>query len=104
MPTYLIHRKDKNHHDLKAAAKRCGAVWIEGGPFDGWIWLAKWGGEYLPVEIKDPKKEGHKDEFTEKQQKLRNEWADRRMRLLVWRTESDVMRDLGGRIQGASNG
>jgi hypothetical protein len=95
--TYTVHRKDVNHDKLVKAAKRCGAHWIHAGPFDGWIHIAKWGGEYLPVEIKDPDKEGHKDEFTEKQRKLREEWADRRMKLLIWRSESDVIRDLGGR-------
>jgi hypothetical protein len=95
--TYTVHRKDVNHHDLVAVAKRCGAHWIDAGPFDGWIHIQKWGGEYLPVEIKDPKKEGHADEFTEKQKKLREEWSDRRMKLLIWRTPADVLRDLGGR-------
>lgn len=91
------HRKDNNEEAIKATARRCGAVWIEGGPWDAWICIPKWGGEYMPVEIKDPKKEGHADEFTDKQKKMREEWADRRMKVFVWRRESDVLRDLGGR-------
>lgn len=95
---FATSRRDTNHHALKDVAKRCGAIWIEGGPWDGWVHIAKWGGEYIPVEIKRPDKEGHADEYTEKQRKMKAEWADRRMRLFVWRTEADVKRDLGGRV------
>jgi hypothetical protein len=53
--------------------------------------------EWTPVEIKRPDKEGHKDEFTPAQKKLLEEFSDRRIRHFIWRTPSDVIRDLGGR-------
>ncbi len=96
MPRYLIHRKDRNEADLLAIVRRCGCYWLEGKPFDGWVFNPRIQ-EWTPAEIKDPSKEGHADEFTPAQQKLLGEFSDRRIRHYIWRTEDDVIRDLGGR-------
>lgn len=96
MPRYA-NRRDKNESNLRNAAERCGAVWIQHGPWDAWVWIPRWG-TYLPVEVKDPAKQGHANEFTASQKKMREEWQQRGMKLLIWRTTADVIRDLGGRI------
>lgn len=94
MPRYA-KRRDTNESALLAVVRRCGCYWVHEGPFDGWVWNPKVGGEWAPVEIKRADKEGWKDEFTPSQQKLLAEFRDRRIRLYVWRTETDVLRDLG---------
>lgn len=87
-------RRDLNEPELLAAVKRCGAYWVQAEPFDGWCWNPRTQ-EWLLVEIKRSDKEGWDSEFTEKQKRLLTEFADRRIKLLVWRTQDDVIRDLG---------
>lgn len=90
-----IHRVDSNHHDMVAEWERLGGVWLpySNKPFDGWIWHTRWE-EYWPVEIKDPKKEGHKNEYTDRQKKVMAELKKVGAKWLVWRTKEDVARTL----------
>jgi hypothetical protein len=54
---YAFARVDKNHKDIRMAARLCGFLWIdtfragEGAP-DAWI--ATRSGRWLPLEIKSP--------------------------------------------------
>jgi hypothetical protein len=88
-----IHRIDSNHHDLVGEWEKLGGVFLKCPPFDGWIWHPTWDA-YQPVEIKDPKREGHKNEYTKAQKKLMDELKPRGAPWLVWRTIGDVRRTL----------
>lgn len=90
--TYTVHRKDGNHDELLAVAKRCGATVFKHPPLDVWVWVAKWQ-MWMPVEIKRPEREGRKDEYTSAQQRF----MAMGVRWWTWRTEEDVIRDLAGR-------
>lgn len=90
-------RKDDNHAKLRAAARRCGAVWLEYGPLDAWVYIKRWG-TFTPVEVKRPDKEGHKREFTPAQQRLIADLDAIGAKYFIWRTEADVIRDIGGRL------
>lgn len=46
-------RRDANEPELLKAAARCGLIWQQGEPLDGWCWHARTG--WQPVEIKLPK-------------------------------------------------
>ncbi len=94
-PRYTIHRKDQNHDRLVSAAKRCGAWVRKHPPLDLLVWVGKWQ-MWMPVEIKRPDKEGHKDEYTPAQLKFFDECKAHDAKWWVWRNESDVFRDLGG--------
>jgi hypothetical protein len=88
-----IHRIDGNHHELVEEWERLGGVFLKQPPFDGWIWHPRWTA-YWPVEIKDPKREGHKNEYTPAQKKTMAELHARGATWLVWRTVEDVQRVL----------
>lgn len=87
------HRIDTNHHELVDEWERLGGVFMKCPPFDGWIWHPTWP-VYWPVEIKDPKREGHKNEYTPAQQKLMARLGLLGAKWLVWRTKEDVARTL----------
>jgi hypothetical protein len=89
-------RRDDNEQSLLQVVRRVGGYWVKAPPLDGWVWSPRIQ-EWTPAEIKRPDKEGHKDEFTPAQKKLLEEFSDRRIRHFIWRTPSDVIRDLGGR-------
>ena|SRR5688572_21578978 len=88
-------RRDANEGPLIALAKNLGwQFWPLYQPAD---WLALRRGVWHVVEIKDPAKEGHADEFTYEQRKFRAEVFACNGRLLVWRTKDDVFRDSNAR-------
>lgn len=60
-------------------------------------WLVWYRGEWMLVEIKDPAKEGHADEFTPAQRAFRAEAFRRRAKLVVWRTDDDVLKSMNAR-------
>lgn len=95
MPRYAA-RRDRNEPSLLDTVKRCGGYWLKAPPLDGWVWNPRTQ-EWLLVEIKHDRKEGHANEFTEKQRELLADFEARRIKLHVWRTQADVLRDLGGR-------
>jgi hypothetical protein len=94
-------RYDRNHRDaneqaLLDVAHRLGGAWHEIGPLDGWIWvnrLARW----MPVEIKIPEREGLRGEYTPAQRRFFTWCRACGAPWWVWRTEADVIRDMGGR-------
>jgi hypothetical protein len=85
-------RRDSNDAELANIARSMGATLIQEGPFDYWCGYR---GVWRPVEIKNPKQRGHKDEYTPKQQDLRVALAALGLPLWVWRIPADVYRDLG---------
>lgn len=95
MPRYAA-RRDENEPELLKTVKRCGAYWMQQGPFDGWCFNPRTQ-EWLLVEVKLPEREGDKNEFTDKQKVLLADFEIRRIKLHIWRTQGDVIRDLGGR-------
>lgn len=87
------HRADSNKDALVAIFRQLHGVWIPyaSKPFDGWAWHRAFGGAcYLPVEIKDPEREGLKYEYTPRQKKLMAELKIIGATWLTWRTEIDV--------------
>jgi hypothetical protein len=53
-----------------------------------------WGGRWYLAEVKDPAKEGHKDEFTKDQKAFFEAIAPHGGEVWIWRYLSDVQRDL----------
>ena len=45
------NHRDANEAHLLALAYQLGLDWVEAGPLDGLVWLGQW----MPVEIKNPK-------------------------------------------------
>jgi hypothetical protein len=88
-----IHRVDSNHHDLVGEWEALGGVFLKCPPFDGWIWHPRWEA-YAPVEIKDPKREGHKNEYTAAQKKTMEMLRARGAQWFVWREPGDPARAL----------
>lgn len=90
-----MHRADNNRNALVELFQRLNGYWVPyaNKPFDGWALHARFG--YMPVELKDPKKEGWKDEYTPRQKKLMKQMTDAGAKWLVWRTEDDVYRAIG---------
>jgi hypothetical protein len=88
-------RRDVNDSELKVFAERVGwKLWKLDTPCD---YLGLRRGVWWPIEIKDPDKEGHADEFTYDQRKFMAETFACGGRVLVWRTKEDVMRDSNAR-------
>lgn len=94
MKRYNRNCRDANELALITHAKALGGEWWEDGPLDGWI-LHR--GNWTPVEIKLPEREGSANEYTGAQQRFFRWCAERRAKWLTWRTVSDVERDLGAR-------
>jgi hypothetical protein len=92
------HRPDNNQSSLVTMFEELGGLWIPyaSKPFDGWGWHAKWAG-YMPIEIKDPKKEGHADEYTPRQRKVMQQLKEAGARWLTWRSQADVLISIGAR-------
>jgi hypothetical protein len=94
-----VHRysqttRDANEESLLQVAQAMGGRWHEGPPLDGWI---LWRGLWLPVEIKMPEREGHKDEYTPAQRRFLRFCENHRGPHLIWRTVDDVIQSLNGR-------
>lgn len=87
-------KRDANEPALIGVARQLGAQFRIGPPLDGWI---IWRGVWLPVEIKLPEREGTKHEYTPAQKRFFTFCRDYGGRWLTWRTDADVIRDLGGR-------
>lgn len=95
MPRYA-KRRDNNESELIELAEQLGAVWIQAGPFDGWLWWRQW----HCVEIKRADKEGWKSEYTAYQRKLMQRFQERGVQMVTWRRPEDVYA-LMGAIQTA---
>lgn len=94
-PRRFAARRDANEKPLVTFARDLGAFWLYSGPFDGWLWHR---GKWLLVEVKNPNQEGHKDEYTPDQIRMMMNLKERGIVWHVWRTESDVCRDLGAKV------
>lgn len=95
MPKYAA-RRDVVEPELVKYARQFGwRLWKLDQPCD---WLGLRRGVYYPIEIKDPAKQGHADEFTMDQKKFMAEVFAVGGRILVWRTKEDVMLDSGARV------
>lgn len=88
-------KRDANENALVALAEQIGARWVQAPPLDGWV---GWRGKWFPCEIKDPSREGHKDEFTAKQITFRARAKLAGLPFWTWRTERDVLESLGARV------
>jgi hypothetical protein len=88
------HRRDNNESPLISLAEQLGAVWLDTGPFDGWLW---WRGRFHLCEVKDPAREGHADEFTPAQLKLIQKLNQRQIPWHKLRTEDDIYALMGAR-------
>lgn len=72
MARWLTHRSDKNEKDIiEVLQKRGFQVKKLGQPFD--LLVAK-NKKWSMVEVKDPKKKGHGDEFTDAQKEFFKDW------------------------------
>lgn len=87
-------KRDTNHHELVGIAEQIGGVFLPDPPFDGWL---GWRGAWYLVEIKDPKKEGWKNEYTDSQVRTIARLKERGFHVHTWRTESDVYQTMGVR-------
>lgn len=91
MPKYAA-RRDAVERDIAAEAVKLGVrMWQLKTPVD---WLVLIGGRWFPAEIKDPGKEGQKDEFTPQQQIFLTDAANARGEVLIWRTVADMIADV----------
>lgn len=88
MPRYA-GKRDANESDLVTLARQLGAEFEKIGPLDFWVGVR---GRWIPLEIKTD--EG---EYTPKQVNFIARCRDRGLPVWTWRTEADVMRDLGAR-------
>lgn len=93
-PKYANPR-DANEQALLELAARLGAHWHEGPPLDGWAWVR---GRWAVVEIKRPEREGLAYEYTAGQRRFLTWCTNRGIPWWIWRTENDVLRDLGARV------
>lgn len=93
-PRYAM-RRDANENGLVSLASALGGWMIRTDhPSDFLMWAK---GNWEVVEIKDPRKEGHADEFTPSQKQIREEAARRGARLITWREQKDVLDYFGAK-------
>lgn len=94
MPRHAA-RRDSVEPELVTFARRIGwELWKLDTPCD---WLGLRRGTWYAIEIKDPDKRGHADEFTYDQRRFLADVAARGGRVLVWYVREDIMRDSGAR-------
>jgi hypothetical protein len=90
---YNRNTRDANELALITVAKALGGEWLEEGPLDGWVWIARQR-RWMPVEIKLPEREGQAHEYTPMQKRFFTWCRERCAPWFVWRTNADVIRDL----------
>jgi hypothetical protein len=89
--TRHAQRRDGNEPELVRMARQVGAVcWPLAEPVD---WLVGWRGRWYPCEIKN----GKAGRFTAQQIIFSAAAKERELPVWVWRSEADVLRDLGVR-------
>lgn len=88
--TYAAKR-DANEPELIKLARALGAYLEPWGPLDWWCcWRSRW----VPVEIKNP---NGRNRYTDEQVLFLARCKEREAPVWTWRTEDDVLRDLGAR-------
>ena len=81
-------------HPLAREAIKYGALWVEGGPLDGWV---SWRGIWMPVRIATPERVTPRSDFTPGQQHFTDACRKCSAPFLTWRTKADVISSLGAR-------
>jgi len=84
---------DANHGELVEHALHLGGHFVRVGPLEGWCWCPRLG-KWMPVEIKTGEREGAKHEYTPQQRRFMRWCVERGAPWWVWRTKSDVERNL----------
>jgi hypothetical protein len=87
-------RRDSNESAVLAPVAALNGFWLPTGPFDGWLWDRR---HWNLCEVKDPKKEGWQNEFTDEQKLLIVQLSTRGIPFNVLRTDEDTLRLLGAR-------
>lgn len=89
-------RRDSVEPELVKLARTLGAwlILLE-EPSD---WLMWYRGRWEPIEVKDPACQGRANEFTPAQKAFRAEATRRGAKLIVWRTQDDVLDTLNARV------
>lgn len=85
-------KRDDNEPTLISFARQIGADFEKVGPLDWWCGFR---GKWVPLEIKNI---DGKNEYTDKQVRFLIRCKERQLPVWTWRTEADVMRDLGARV------
>lgn len=88
------NRRDANESTILTSVEPLGGFWLATGPFDGWLWNRRC---WNLCEVKDPTREGHKDEFTDEQKKLIIRLNERQLPFNILRTEDDVLAVMNAR-------
>ena len=87
-------RRDANEHSVIRSIAPLGGLWLPYPPFDGWLWDRT---QWRLCEVKDPRKEGWKSEYTQAQHRLIAEFEWRQIAWHTLRTENDVLALMGGK-------
>jgi hypothetical protein len=89
---HLSHR-DANEPKLLAAAAKCGALWVQAGPLDGWVRpvSGRYPRQWIPVEIKNP---DGKNRYEKSQIEFMDLCNAIGAPYFTWRTTDDVVCDL----------
>lgn len=87
--------RDGNENPLIALAEQLGGRFRPGPPLDGWLWAR---GYWLPVEIKQPEREGTAREYTPLQKQFFSWCTLYNAPWHVWRDDKDVLRTMGARV------
>lgn len=90
MPRYNPKR-DINEGELIALARQLGAEFEKAPPLDWWCGFR---GRWVPLEIKNL---DGRNRYTDAQTRFQIRCNERQLPMWVWRTESDVYRDLGAK-------
>ena len=94
MPKHAA-RRDNNEAEVIALARQLyWSLWKMHEPAD---WLGLFRGQWHVIEVKNENCEGHADEFTGKQKIFHTDVKNRNGKILIWRTEADVIRDSGAK-------
>lgn len=88
-------RRDGNEHALIRTVEALGGFYLQTGPLDGWLHsrhaCASCGAPgWRLLEVKEPKREGHANEFTPEQRKLILRLNERQIPYHTIRTDADV--------------
>lgn len=90
LPRYAAKR-DTNEGALISLARRIGAEFEQAPPLD---WWCGWRGLWVPVEVKNL---DGRNKYTDSQVLFIAKCKQRQLPVWTWRTEDDVLRDLGAR-------
>jgi hypothetical protein len=87
-------RRDSNEPELLEAWEKLGGWWIPFGPMDGWAFHAQTG--FICIEIKNPRKRGHADEFTPAEKQHIAYSKAHKAPYAIWYTIDDVIETVNG--------